>query len=425
MSFHTLSAILRGRWLIDRNWAETSLPLVINILTGKQANINRTGNQQIERPFIVDPQTMVRYEWYESGKPNTSAPAKSIAVIPISGPILKYNGECGEPGSIQRVGWVQEVDQRDNLSGALYIIDSPGGQAEGTASLAAAIKSAKKRSVAYIDDGMAASAAMWIASSADEIYASMATDMVGSIGVYARLYDFRGFLEQQGIKMHEIYAPQSTDKNEDYRQAIDGNYEMMEEELKVLAQAFITAVDANRGGRASASINQWSSGKMFYAKEAVKLGLIDGVKPMQDALLRVLTVNRGSKTISSPKSTTNMSFEKTLAAAKAQSFEVVEGGFLTTEDNLTSLEAHIAGQETALETSQQENVALSTKVTDLTAQAAKDQKSIADLQAQVTRLKNADAGNFTKAHSERDDNLGDKSPDKYADLRKAAFPGRY
>lgn len=430
MSFQTISAILRGRWLIDRSWVQANMPLILNVIQGKQANFQRTGFISAERPFIVDPQTMVRYEWaifdYNSERwvPNSNVPQKSVAVIPITGPILKYNGDCGEPGSVQRIGWVQEVDQRDYLAGAMYIIDSPGGQAEGTASLSAAIKNAKKRSVSYVDDGIAASAAMWLGASSDEFYASMATDMVGSIGVYAQLFDFRGYLEQQGIKMHEIYAPQSTDKNEDYRQALDGNYQLVEEELKVVANEFINSIDKNRGGKASASKNEWSTGKMFYAKDAIKLGLLDGIKPMQEALLRVLTVNRGNKLIVQTKSTKNMAFEKTLATAKAQSFAVVEGGFLLTEEQLNSLETHITSQETALQTAQQETVTANARITELTTTAAADKEKITGLEQQVTNLKKGDAGQFTKASADGDDKF-ESGKDKYADLRKEAFPGRY
>ena len=32
---HTLSAILRGHWLIDKQWADAQLPMVIQLIEGK------------------------------------------------------------------------------------------------------------------------------------------------------------------------------------------------------------------------------------------------------------------------------------------------------------------------------------------------------------------------------------------------------
>lgn len=285
MSFKTLSAILRGRWLLDKQWAETQLPLVLNILNGTNAAVERSGNNMTELPFAIDPATMQRHSLYVgtwSGvKPNPNIPEGSIAIFPVSGPIMKYNGECGEPGSIQRVSWLLDIERRQNVSAAILLIDSPGGQVDGTQSFVNAVKSFSKPILGLVDDGMAASAAMWLLSATDEAYASLESDQVGSIGVYTSILDYKGYLEKNGLKMHEIYAPQSTEKNKDYREAVAGNYELVIADLKITADTFIASVKSNRRGLADASVDQWSTGRMFYAKEAQKIGLIDGVKSFE------------------------------------------------------------------------------------------------------------------------------------------------
>lgn len=290
MSFRTLSAILRGRWLLDKQWAESQLPLVLNLLQGRSAAVPRSGNEMVEMPFAIDPQTMQRSEMFvHTGyglKANPNIPEGSVAIIPVSGPIMKYNGECGEPGSIQRIGWLMDAERRNNISSAVLLIDSPGGQVDGTQSFANAIKSFSKPILGYVDDGMAASAAMWILSAANEAYTSLESDQVGSIGVYTSILDYKGYLEMNGLKMHEIYAPQSTEKNKDYRDAIAGNYEAVLDDLKITADTFINAVKENRKGRADKSEAQWSTGKMFYAKDAQKAGLIDGVKSFEQVITK-------------------------------------------------------------------------------------------------------------------------------------------
>ena len=229
-----------------------------------------------EKGFDPDP------EYYYL--PNPNIPEGSIAILPVNGPIMKYNGECGEAGSIQRVTWLLDMERRQNIGGVVMLIDSPGGQVDGTQSLVNAVKNFSKPILGFVDDGMAASAAMWVLSATDEAYTSLESDQVGSIGVYTTVLDYKGWFEKNGLKVHEIYAPQSTEKNKNYKDAIAGNYEAVLADLKITADNFISSVKANRKGKADASQAQWSTGRMFYAKEAQKAGLIDGVKSFEHVI---------------------------------------------------------------------------------------------------------------------------------------------
>ena len=299
MSFRTVSAILRGRWLLDKQWAESQLPLVLNLLQGNTAAIIRDGSGETEMPFAINPATMQRHEMYVRTpygiKANPNIPEGSVCVIPVSGPILKYNGGCGEPGSIERIGWLLDAEQRQNISSVVMLFDSPGGQVDGTQSFANAIKSFSKPIIGFVDDGMAASAGMWLLSATDEAYASLESDQVGSIGVYTTVVDFKGYFEKEGYKLHEIYAPQSTDKNKDYRDAIAGNYDLLLEDLKITAGTFINAIKANRGDKAKGSIEKWSTGKMFYASEATKIGLIHEVKSFEQVISKASWLSKRKK----------------------------------------------------------------------------------------------------------------------------------
>lgn len=300
MSFKTVSAILRGRWLLDKQWAESQLPIVLSLLNGSTAQIDRQGNEETELPFVVNPATMQRHEMYIETpwgalKANPNIPEGSVAIIPVSGPILKYNGGCGEPGSITRISYLLDAERRQNISAAIMMIDSPGGQVDGTQSFANAIKSFSKPILGYVDDGIAASAAMWLLSATDEAYTSLESDMVGSIGVYTTVVDFKGWFEQKGYKIHEIYAPQSTDKNKDYREAIGGNYDLVLEDLKITADTFIKAVKNNRGAKAAENQSLWDAGKMFYAKDAVNAGLIDGIKSFEQVISKAAWLSKRKK----------------------------------------------------------------------------------------------------------------------------------
>ena len=98
-----------------------------------------------------------------------------------------------------------------------------------------------------------------------------------------------------GMKMHEIYAPQSTEKNKGYRDAISGNYEAVLADLEVTADTFINAVEMNRGGRATDSKSDWSTGKLYYAKDAQRAGLIDGIKNFEQVVSKAAWLAKRKK----------------------------------------------------------------------------------------------------------------------------------
>lgn len=287
MSFnHTLSAVLRGRWMIEKSWAESHLPLVLSMLKGNAVSfVDRTGNEQVERPFAIDPKTMQRFELYGfGGGPNANVPPGSVAVLPISGPITKYNGDCGEPGAIKRSAWLNDMQRRDNISAVVLLMDTPGGEARAASGITTTINKMTKPVLAYVD-GMAASLGMWIIAAADEVYMSSRMDEVGSVGSYVMMADFKGYFESQGLKIHEIYAPQSVDKNKDYRDAMQGDYEAVKKDLAAHVDEFIGYVKSQRP-KAAANEKEWNTGKMFYAPEAIKLGLADGVRSFEQVITK-------------------------------------------------------------------------------------------------------------------------------------------
>jgi protease IV len=290
---HTLSSILRGKWFIEPQWAIAHLPTVLSILKGNPVSFgDRTGNQGIELPFAIDPRTMQRYNWLDGRNPNI--PDNAVGILPISGPITKYNGDCGEPGAIQRNSWLMQMQSRASIGSVVMLLDTPGGEARAASTLAPTISNFKKPILSYID-GLNASLGMWLSSGTDEVYLSNKMDELGSIGTYVTIPDFTGYFEKEGIKLHEIYAPQSVDKNKDYRDAIKGDYASVEKDLKLLTDEFIGFVKNQRGDKAAASIKEWSSGKMFYADEAVSLGLADGIRSFDQVISKAAWLAQRNK----------------------------------------------------------------------------------------------------------------------------------
>jgi protease-4 len=413
MSFRTVSAILRGRWLLDKSWAEAHLPILVSVLKGSGSlkemfDGKAEGVAEDHEPVKVLSNTagvvyQVNY-WTKLDQ----LPQGSIAMINIIGPVTKYGDLCAW-GSIDHVAMINRLSNSPNITGIILNIDSPGGEAAGTAMLADAIKQAgnKKPVIAMIDDGIAASAAMWIASAANEIYTTQKTDMVGSIGVYTTIADWYGYFEKEGLKVRDIYAPQSTDKNIDYREALKENDEPIKADLKIMAQEFIDTVKRNRYGKITG--DGWATGKMFYSKEATRIGLIDGQKTFEQIVRRMdAIISQRDQSNSN-----NMAFEKTLAAAKAESFEVVEGGFLLEETHLNNIEESITSNETKIFNLTEANNKLTKEKEDDAQQLQAAQQTIgqrdatiAEKDAEIARLK-AGPASTPKSTVKTGDDLND------------------
>ena len=294
----TVSSILRGIWAVNKEWADSQLPLVLMMLQGKPMSfVQRSGNEVVEQPFCIDSATMQRINMYVFNSltremvPNPNIPPNCVGVIPITGPITKYNGDCGEPGMITRSNWLMDMQNRDNVCAIIQLVDTPGGEASAANTYCALMQSSKKPILTYID-GMCASLGMWFAAASDEVYLSNELDKCGSIGTYCTLIDWSGYLEQEGIKLIEIYAPQSTDKNATYKNALAGDTSGIENDLQVLTANFIDHVGNSRGEKAKANASEWNSGKMFYAKDAVKNGLADGIMPFNKVVSKAVWLSK-------------------------------------------------------------------------------------------------------------------------------------
>lgn len=276
MNYRLIAEILHSPWLIDGDYALGYTAILRSIFSGEKIEgDDYSKKRQNNKAYILSASTVSRYELNEENIPDGST-----AVIPIRGEIMKYPEMCGPRGTINMVDEIQLADANPKITSILLIVDSPGGQVAHTDLLAAAIKNSTTPIVAYVE-GVAASAAYWIISGASKIIASSELDRVGSIGTMCSFADFKPMYEEEGVVFHEIYATKSTDKNKDFRDILAGKYDDYRKgTLDFLNEKFHESV---KSSRANISKDVFS-GKMYFAKEAIELGLIDEIGTIQYAL---------------------------------------------------------------------------------------------------------------------------------------------
>ena len=147
-----------------------------------------------------------------------AAPSKAaksgggIAVLPLEGIIsqkVNLARDISGPGgtSTERFAQAFKAALADLSIGAILIaVDSPGGTVYGVPELSDLIyKSRGQKPIVASVNSLAASAAYWIASAADEV-AITPSGEAGSIGVFAEHLDISKFLDDEGVKPTLISA---------------------------------------------------------------------------------------------------------------------------------------------------------------------------------------------------------------------------
>jgi len=384
-NFHAIHNILNAVWAIEPTYAETAGPLLYGMLVNGQ---HWQGELSTEQPWVISGRQM--------GGEISGAEPGSIAIISINGPLQRQDQSCGGPVGTETMGkWIKQAAANPNIDGIILKLNTPGGTVDATEELANIIKSVAKPVVGLAD--MAASAGYWIGSSAKELYANGETAMVGSIGTMMSFADMQPLWEKAGVKFHEIYATESTEKNRVFREARQGTPEgyqaLRESILDPLNAVFLNTVQANRGQKLSAK-ESTLTGKTYYGSNAKKVGLVDGVGNMDTAISAVRRLAKLQKT-QQKMTTENVNITGVLVAAGAKEFTVVaagdilaDGGFLLTEEQLASLAQNVDLMQSEAERVQGELVAAN-EANDLLraeVQALEANSAEADLRAEIATL---------------------------------------
>ena len=286
MGFSNLySTICRGKWFISFSEVDANLLLVHRLLSHDTSLADgKSMSESDPVPVMLEHEGRLM----KRGNSFADAPQGSTAIIPVHGTMLKYGTMCSY-GTTEIAAVIEEAAEAKNISSILLDMDSGGGSVDAIAPLIDAIRSAqskRKAVVAYCD--LCASAAYYVASYCNEIVAGNdVSSEFGSIGVMMSFMDYAKYYEDLGIKQHTIYSNLSDYKNAPFEAAKKGDYKAIrDEELDPLARDFQENVKRNRGQRLQLDTEGLLRGRMFYARDAVRVGLADRIGSLADAATR-------------------------------------------------------------------------------------------------------------------------------------------
>jgi len=356
-----LTEILNNHWLIDKRKAHSYAVLLNSLFKNLPSNESEFSfARAANKSFILGSSSVHRWEFNSQ-----DIPENSKAVIPITGVIMKYNQWCGPRGSMSIEEDIKAADANKRITSIILMIDSPGGTVDYTDIIAETVSKSETPVIAYVN-GLAASAAYWIASGAKEIIMNSDLAEVGSIGTMVYYPDLQPYFEDLGVKFHEFYASLSTDKNKLFNEVLEGKYDNYRKEvLDPINEAFHAAVKENRSNIDKEAL----TGKVYFADEAISKGLADSKGSFEFALERAeeLGITYSNNIVNKESKSTDMKFKNAWKAAmdflKISSAEKEEDNPVVNEEHIEKLNKRLEEQDAVIDA-----------VLDLFGEAAKKDK---------------------------------------------------
>jgi protease-4 len=170
-----------------------------------------------------------------------------------------------------------------NVKAVVVRIDSPGGSALASEVMwQAARHCAEKKPVIVSVGGMAASGGYYLASAGDKIYADPSA-IVGSIGVVGGKFVLKDLLEKFGVHSETFSKGKNAGLFSMSEPWSDRQRTMVTSWMKQTYVQFTQRVMKMRGNKIK-DIDKVARGRIFLAKQAKSLGMVDEIGGIEDAL---------------------------------------------------------------------------------------------------------------------------------------------
>jgi protease IV len=220
---------------------------------------------------------------YAQGHKKETLSADTIAILYADGVISNQKGDWENLNSTALIKDLRKLRAKDSVRAIVMRINSPGGEASASEDLRREIELTNAVKPVIISMGSyAASGGYWAALGASTIFANPST-LTGSIGAFAMLIDWENLGIKHGIRadrvatspLASIYSS-SRSKNEEEGRILqsmtDTTYELFIDHVAKSRKMDLSAVEALAQGRI------WSGSQAF------RLGLVDHLGTLKDAL---------------------------------------------------------------------------------------------------------------------------------------------
>ncbi len=256
----------------------TALPLIVTVFAlsacSPHVHLDFLGQEKLEEIVLVP------------------GPAKEkIVVIDVEGMISNFLGSgpfTRERNIVSSVYLrLKRAAGDPNVKAVILRLDTPGGEVTASDIIYHELMDFKDRTgkpVIGLMMGVAASGGYYIASACDAIMAHPTT-LTGSIGVISVFPSIEGLMGKIGVKVHIVKSGGAKDSGSPFRDMTEEDRQLFRGIIDEYFGSFLDVVAAGRKGKVSEDgLNKAADGRVFTARQALGLGLIDEIGYFDDAL---------------------------------------------------------------------------------------------------------------------------------------------
>lgn len=208
--------------------------------------------------------------------------SNQIAVLYAVGDIAEYEGagiNCYEMVPI-----IVRLAEDENVKGMVLRVNSPGGSVFGSEQIGEALDyfQSKGKVLTVSMGDYAASGGYWISAGADRIFADPLT-ITGSIGIFGMVPNIEKLTDKIGIHPQTVGTNPSTVFPQIFYPMSESQHAALQRNVERGYETFVTRVAKGRKKEVS-YIKSIAEGRVWNAMTAKKIGLVDELGGVQDAI---------------------------------------------------------------------------------------------------------------------------------------------
>jgi protease-4 len=240
-----------------------------------------TGNSDDDKSFRQI--RLTTYAKVKSKNTNQRSSDNKIALVYAEGEIVEGQGSRQRVGGNSFARQLRQIRQDEDVKAVVLRINSPGGSVTASEEIQREVRLTNGKKPVIISMGnYAASGGYWIATGGNHIFAESNT-ITGSIGVFGLQFNVQKLANNNGITWDVVKTSRYADSATIARPKTPQELALAQKSVNQVYDQFLNKVAESRK-LPKQKVAQIAQGRVWSGQDAQKLGLVDTLGGIEDAI---------------------------------------------------------------------------------------------------------------------------------------------